>query len=115
MAYRELSGWLLGAQLSELRVDEAGVWILAFDHPTHGQAYIVWHPTETIVFDLPAAWQVQAMRSLAGAHMSLSGQSQLAVGPAPLLLESSPVHSLYLPTVSGPTQSGALGCQEWGR
>ncbi|MBK7200315.1 endo-1,4-beta-xylanase [Candidatus Amarolinea dominans] len=115
VAYRELSGWLLGAQLSELRVDEAGVWILTFDHPTHGQAYIVWHPTETIVFDLPAAWQVQALRSLAGAHMSLSGQRQLAVGPAPLLLESSPVHSLYLPTVSGPTQSGALGCQEWGR
>lgn len=115
VAYRELSGWLLGAQLNDLRVDEAGVWTLTFDHPTNGRGYIAWHPTETQVFDLPAAWQVQTMHWLTGTRVSLGGQRRLSVGPGPVLLDSSPVHGLYLPTVSGATLTAALGREEWAR
>lgn len=115
MAYRELSGWLLGAQLNDLRVDETGVWALTFDHPTNGRGYIAWHPTATVLFELPTGWQVQTVRSLTGAHAGLRGQRQLWVGPTPVLLDSAPVHSLYLPAVNGPAQPGAWGRQGWTR
>lgn len=101
VAYRELAGWLLGARLTDLSVDESGVWIVAFDQATGDRAHIVWRTSTTVTFDPPAAWNVKSTRTLSGARRSLAGRTQLAVGFSPLLLESTPVNSLFLPLVSG--------------
>ena len=101
VAYRELAGWLLGARLTDLSVDESGVWIVSFDQATGERAHIVWRPSATVPFAPPPAWNVQSARTLTGARRSLAGRTQLAVGLSPLLLESTPVNSLFLPLVSG--------------
>jgi hypothetical protein len=101
VAYRELAGWLLGARLTDLSVDENGVWIVSFDQATGDRAHIVWRTSTTVTFAPPPAWNVQSARMLTGARRSLAGRTQLAVGLSPLLLESTPVNSLFLPLVSG--------------
>ena len=104
VAYRELTDWLLGAHWTDLHTDDRGAWVLSFDQPDGGHAHIVWHPSQTLVFDLPADWNVQSLRTLAGARRSLAGRRQTTVGASPLLLESTPVHSLFLPLTSGPSR-----------
>lgn len=97
VAYRELTGWLVGAQVGALQTTAEGVWVLTLTRSGAGATYIVWQPAATLLFDLPAVWQVGSVRDLAGGRRSLDRMAPLPVGPLPLLLESEAVQDVFLP------------------
>lgn len=87
IAYANVQEWLVGAQMTTCESDRRNTWICQLKRDDGYQAGIVWNPNGQLAFNVPADWQVQQIRDLAGVKRDFSGNS-IEIGPSPLLLEN---------------------------
>jgi hypothetical protein len=86
-AYQQVSNWLVGAtQDQPCAEDSASTWTCGFTRRGGYQALAVWNSTKSTKYT-PTP-QFKSYRDIAGASHAISGP--LAVGDAPILLETGP-------------------------
>lgn len=106
VAYGEMAGWLTGATMTGLTVDENGTWVVTLTLADGTAGYVVWNPAYTstapLDFAIPAAWGVAVRRDLAGGMVPLAGGA-VGVEQRPFLLQPilPPTSHIWLPLVRG--------------
>jgi hypothetical protein len=80
----ELESWLLGATVTDARIDGGGTWQIALTLADKTRAAIVWNPAGDAQTTLPGGLVASMMVSLAGVDKPVSG-SVVTATPAPSL------------------------------
>lgn len=86
LAYRQVQGWLLGAQMLSCASDAQGTWTCALRRPNGARTWIVWNTNGPRSFAVPAAWHIENSRDLIGGSAPVSSGT-VKVGIQPVLLE----------------------------
>ena len=86
-AYRYLFDWLLGASLTQVAIDQSGTWQIWLMLATGDPAIIVWNPSQTVQFTIPAAIQARTVRGIFGGVLAVQGTT-ITVTDSPVLLTS---------------------------
>jgi uncharacterized protein (TIGR03437 family) len=86
-AYRYMFDWLLGATLTQAVIDPSGNWQIWITLATGDPGIIVWNPTQTVSFAVPAAIQVRTVRDLFGGVTAMQGNT-ITVTDSPVLISS---------------------------
>jgi len=84
-AYRYLFDWLLGASLTQAVIDQSGTWQIWLKLATGDPAMIVWNPSQTVQFTIPAAIQARTVRDIFGGAAAVQGAT-ITVTDSPVLL-----------------------------
>lgn len=105
VAYGEMAGWLTGAVITDLTVDEAGTWVAVLTYADGAMGYVVWNPAyrsdAPLDFAVPVAWKVGVQRDLTGGSVALA-DDRVSVEQRPFLLQPTPPTShIWLPLVRG--------------
>lgn len=87
VAYREVVGWLKGAQMTYKNVDSDNTWVIEIKRANGYTGHIVWNTEKQLNWIIPANWGVVRSRDLTGASINRGGVSTIQIGPAPILLE----------------------------
>jgi hypothetical protein len=88
IAYREVAAWMTGKTMLSLKIESNGMYLVTLRDANNQTQRVVWHPTQSVQFAVPAAWGVTSKRDLAGATTPVTGAS-LGVGASPILLSGS--------------------------
>jgi Glycosyl hydrolases family 39 len=86
-AYAEVEDWLVGTHMISCLPDGRHTWICELSR-TGYRAWIVWNPTRSMDFQIPAAWRAEKLRDLSGKRRPLGPGSVVSIGSMPILLES---------------------------
>jgi uncharacterized protein (TIGR03437 family) len=86
-AYRYMFDWLSGASLTLAVIDQSGTWQIWLTLATGDQGIIVWNPTQTVSFTIPAAIQARTVRDIFGGATAVQGTT-LTVTDSPVLVTS---------------------------
>lgn len=86
-AYRYLFDWLSGASLTQAVIDPSGTWQIWIALSTGDPGIIVWNPSQTVPFTIPAAIQARTVRDLFGHATAVQGTT-ISVTDSPVLLTS---------------------------
>lgn len=86
-AYRYLFDWLLGATLTQATIDQAGTWQIWLTLATGDQGIIVWNPSGSVAFTVPAAIQARTVRDIFGGAAPAGGTT-ITVTDSPVLVSS---------------------------
>lgn len=89
IAYREVAQWMIGKVMESLSADVSGTYTATLRDAGGKNQRVVWNPKQVVQFAIPAAWNTNQQRDLAGAVTNLSGKTVIAVGESPVLLEQS--------------------------
>ena len=84
-AFATTQTWMKGAALSQCASPHDGVWICDL-HRAEKPSHIVWSAKGDTVFSIPADWNANVVRSLAGARVETNGNS-IVLGVQPLLIQ----------------------------
>jgi len=87
IAYGELQTWMVGAEMRSCTVDRANTYVCELVRGGNASEWVLWNPSQTLSYPLPNTWHVARTRDLAGAATELHGETQVPVGPLPLLLQ----------------------------
>lgn len=103
VAYGEMAGWLTGAVMTDLAVDDAGTWVVTLAYADGTKGYVVWNPDYSsaapLDFAVPTAWGVALRQDLAGGSAPLV-DGKIGVEQRPfLLLPAPPLSRIWLPVV----------------
>lgn len=87
-AYATTYRWLVGARLDGCSADSTNVWVCPMQKANGKRAWLVWNPKSTTAWALPeGASSYQRLVDGDAVSASLAGQSQVSVGPMPILVE----------------------------
>ena len=81
-----LENWLVGAQMQKNSIDNLGSWAVQLQTPGRVPAYIVWNPTSTQNWNVPAGFKPQQLQDLFGNSQSVVGATKIPVTPQPVLV-----------------------------
>jgi len=109
-----LQNWLHGASLTSVNIDSSGTWQVGLTLMDGSSGLIVWNPSTTAQFTLPAGVHASTARDIFGGSTAVSG-STITANAFPQLLSS---YSRPLPSIasvvnvadrSGGLAPGSLG------
>jgi uncharacterized protein (TIGR03437 family) len=86
-AYRYLFDWLLGASLTQAKIDQSGTWQIWLTLASGDQGLIVWNPSQSLPFSIPGEIHALTMRDIFGNVHPVQGAT-LTVTDSPILLSS---------------------------
>jgi len=115
IAYSNTAGWLVGAQMTGLTIDSSGTWVATLQRLGFTNAHVLWNPGVTTNCVIPAHWNAYEQRDLSNNITGLIGVNDVAVGVAPVLLDSVPSLAISLNTnaftvtVAWPGPANGLG------
>jgi len=87
VAFGILRRWLSGASLTGVSVDAAGTWQIGLTLAGGTPASIVWNPTSSVQFPIPASVQAVAALDIFNGSTAIHGPA-VAINAFPLLLSS---------------------------
>lgn len=80
LGYAQMQDWLVGARVSSVAPEPAGVWVATLQRPS-GRAFVVWSESGG-AFAVPKEWGVRESERIGGTRTPLAGGSvDLARGP----------------------------------
>lgn len=88
IAYGEVQTWMVGAEMRSCTVDRANTYVCQLVRGENASEWVLWNPSQTLSYPLPDAWHISRTRNLAGSVTELHGETQVPVGPLPLLLQA---------------------------
>jgi hypothetical protein len=88
VAYRTVSGWMLGRTMQSVVRDSAGNYIVTLADASGALRRVIWNPDASgVAFTAPADWRAQRVRDLQGGSRGLRRRPSLGIGPSPVLFE----------------------------
>lgn len=90
VAYSNTVNWLVGAQMNSRSIDTNGTWEIELQRQGFPSGYVVWNPETNATFNIPASWNVYQQRDLSNNVTSLTGETSITAGVAPVILDSLP-------------------------
>jgi hypothetical protein len=88
IAYREVSGWMLGRTMQSVQRDGAGNYTITLADANGRLRRVMWNPDASgVAFTPPLDWRARQVRDLQGGTRALKRRPTVNVGPSPLLIE----------------------------
>jgi hypothetical protein len=88
IAYREVSGWMLGRTMQSVQRDGTGNYTITLADAGGALRRVMWNPDATgVAFTPPLDWRARQVRDLQGGTRALKRRPTLRVGPSPVLIE----------------------------
>jgi hypothetical protein len=97
IAYRETAAWLVGAQTTSKKILPDGTWAVELHCGNAYLGYLLWNPSGTATYPIPAHWGITKKRDLTGATTNITGATSVAVGPEPILIENAAARTSVQP------------------
>lgn len=93
-AFGVIEQWLIGATVRNFtNVDNNWRVELTLANGTRG--WIIWNPTSTVNYTIPADWNVQTKRDLYGVSTNIAGSTGVSINAVPILIESAPAVNTF--------------------
>jgi hypothetical protein len=85
-AYSQMENWLTGARMTSCGSDEASTWTCEITRANDYHGYLVWNPTHSLAFHIPANWRVREAHSLTGPVQKVADGQTIQITESPILL-----------------------------
>jgi len=89
VAFSEIQKWMIGSTTVTAGQNSQGLWVVHLIRNDNYHSWIVWSPSEPIVFEIPKEWNIKQIRNLSGGKSAIGQISQISMSGTPILLENS--------------------------